>query len=281
MDDKIIALNRMAAIHHRADGNPASTLPSSAISNCFPGLEYDFKNFWKRVFAGIEFLEWDNYVVSADDSKLEGLIHHRLMKVDGRPIVVPVTGPSIPGGESSALATGALNGGFTPGVVTIEWSNALAFISKNHGQKVTCHFTREKTNENLLVPTNPEDLLEVELTIRQIFEGNSAVPDVNYLQPGELTQTLCSPWQHDYRECSCYYWPASRPDYVNVVPTSDGISTGDNWLSKERSGQYILDDRKDTRLVTYQELFMSWEKQLQFQIRGQDLIQKNIQNENF
>ena len=33
-------------------------------------------------------------------------------------------------------------------------------------------------------------------------------------QPGELLQGLCSPWQHDFRDCSCFYWAANHPDIV-------------------------------------------------------------------
>jgi hypothetical protein len=113
-------------------------------------------------------------------------------------------------------------------------------------------------------------LLAVDLQVRRLFEGDSVAPAEGLLKPGELTQSLCSPWQHDYRECSCYYWPASRPDYVNVEPTPDGVSRGDNWIASHRSGEYILDDRKDGRLVTYIDLFTRWEDMLRFQIRGRD-----------
>ena len=108
--------------------------------------------------------------------------------------------------------------------------------------------------------------------VRKMFDGESVAFSEDLLRPGELTQGLCSPWHHDYRECSCYYWPASRPDYVNVEPTPDGLSRGDNWLAKgdPRPGEYILDDRTDTRLVTYNELFENWEKWLHFQIKGRD-----------
>src|SRR5262249_36469407 len=33
-------------------------------------------------------------------------------------------------------------------------------------------------------------------------------------QPGELLMSLCSPWQHDFRDCACHYWAANRPDIV-------------------------------------------------------------------
>jgi hypothetical protein len=31
-------------------------------------------------------------------------------------------------------------------------------------------------------------------------------------EPGNLTAFLCSPWQFDFRACSCGYWAAQRPD---------------------------------------------------------------------
>ena len=255
----------MAQLHHRATGNPVSTLPSFAISNCFPGLEYDFKNFWRRAFVGIVLLEWDNYVIEIEDPQYEGLKYHRLLRVDGRPLVTTVSGPRIPDGGIVPLPSDE-----NPGIVTMEWSNALAFIHEQHGHRVKCHFTRERSDAPQVVPDDAALILEIELSVRPIFDGDSAAPAKDLLQPGELTQGLCSPWQHDYRECSCYYWAASRPDYVNVEPTPQGVSRGDNWLSKERTGDYILDDRRDSRLVTYDELFLNWEKELRFQIRGRD-----------
>ena len=34
----------------------------------------------------------------------------------------------------------------------------------------------------------------------------------NAYQPGELLQSLCSPWQHDFRDCGCHYWASNHPD---------------------------------------------------------------------
>ncbi|HEY0611855.1 MAG TPA: hypothetical protein VGD35_19420, partial [Chitinophaga sp.] len=90
--------------------------------------------------------------------------------------------------------------------------------------------------------------------------------------PGELTHGLCAPWQNDYRECACYYWAASRPDYVNVEPGENGLSHGDMWLSKRRTGHYVPDNRVDTRLVSYDDLFKNWEGELNFIIKGRDAL---------
>src|SRR5947209_10463696 len=104
---KIHPRNKMAQLLYRATGNAASSLPSAAISNCFPGLEYDFKNFWRRAFVGIVLLEWDNYVLEAEDPEYSGLVSRRLLKVEDHEIVKTATGPRIPGGDAVALQSAA------------------------------------------------------------------------------------------------------------------------------------------------------------------------------
>ena len=269
MKDKITQQNKMAQLHYRAVGNPINTLPTSAISNCFPGLEYDFKNFWRNVFEGITLLEWDNYVIETDDEHKD-LLHHRLLKVDERVIVVTTQGPYMPGSDAVPLAFSE-EPSISPAPITMELSNALSHVLQKQGQEATCTFTKLPSPNHQDMPKDKSEVKVAKLKVRKVFDSNSIVPGPEYLDPGILTQTLCSPWQHDYRECSCYYWPASRPDYVNVDSTPEGISRGDNWLAKEpRPGEYILDDRKDARLVTYDDLFIQWEKELHFQIRGRD-----------
>jgi hypothetical protein len=109
-----------------------------------------------------------------------------------------------------------------------------------------------------------------ELRVRAFFEDDTAVISRVLAEAGELTQGLCSPWQNDYRECSCYYWASARPDFVNVEPTPAGLSAGDNWLQKDRTGAYVPDDYVDSRLVLYDDLFHDWEKWLRFVVGGRD-----------
>jgi len=45
--------NITAQLHYRARGNPPNSQPVSAISNCFPGLEMDFRAIWRRMFDEI------------------------------------------------------------------------------------------------------------------------------------------------------------------------------------------------------------------------------------
>ncbi len=158
------------------------------------------------------------------------------------------------------------------GLAPLEWSNALAPVLAEHqGRRVRCQFTRDAVWD-LEDLTDPLDHpISEEFEIRAFFDGDTAVISPDLADAGELTQGLCSPWQNDYRECSCYYWASARPDFVNVEPTPAGLSKGDNWLQKERTGDYVPDDYRDSRLIHYDDLFLHWEKLLRFQVGGRDV----------
>ena len=46
--------------------------------------------------------------------------------------------------------------------------------------------------------------------------------------PGELSQSLCSPWTHDFRDCGCFYWASNHPDIAQPVMPA-GTSPGQPW----------------------------------------------------
>jgi len=268
-------LNLTAQLNYRARGNPPNSLTTSAISNCFPGLEFDFRAIWRRILVGIVIIENNNYVIDADTPELrDELMGHRLLRIDGHEVATKTTGPVIPGRSPVTLASAGNNP-----VAFMEWSNTIAMILRKQGQKVACEFTKDKSDTEVL-PQDVKDVLAKNLEVRRIFQPatfaafETVVLAEELVQPGELSQGLCSPWQNDYRECACYYWAASRPDYVNVMPAEDGASRGDNWMQKERRGQYILDNRQDSRLISYDDLFASWEKFLRFQIEGKDELEE-------
>ncbi len=166
---------------------------------------------------------------------------------------------------------------FNPfGLAALEWSNALAhLLSGSQGKTVTCDFTKDLTEEkaDMQQPLidHPPNYVTVDFEVRHFFDDDTAVISKALADPGELTQGLCSPWQNDYRECSCYYWASARPDYINVEPAGNGLSKGDNWLQKERTGDYVPDDYSDSRLILYDELFNEWERWLKFQVGGRDV----------
>lgn len=224
--------NLTAQLLHRAAGNPPSTLPDAAISNCFPGLEFDFRNIWRRMLEGVELHEARGLVVSAPDHP--ELVGELLLAVGEHTVVIGTTSPD-----------GASGGTF------MEWSNAFAqVVADSTGELVPCTFTAEGPDPQV-----------VELRIRPLFvhsdaaDTTTALIDEVVAQPGELTQSLCSPWQNDYVECACYYWAASRPDYINVETTAQG-GVGESWLAESPA--------------TYPALFRNWQRELRFIVGGRD-----------
>ena len=275
--------NLSAQLHHEALGNPISTRPVTSVANCCPGLEVDFRAVWRRIFAGIVLREYDNLVVDLDpevtDPERLRLKGQRLLRVRlpetglEIPMTTPIKGPA----SSDPLGEIRMTTDANPfGLAAMEWSNALAFVLKEHqGKTVLCDFTKDLTakeaerQQPLL--EHPPNYVSYEFTVRHFFERDTAVISRALAEAGELTQGLCSPWQNDYRECSCYYWASARPDYINVEPGPDGLSRGDNWLQKKRTGSYVPDDYADSRLILYDELFDDWQRWLKFQVGGRDV----------
>jgi hypothetical protein len=266
--------NRSAQLHYRALGNPVSTQPEAAVANCCPGLEVDFRAVWRRLFTGIVLREYDNLVMDIDrgvtDPRITALKGHRLLRVNDKDMMGQIKGPSSSDIEAAIVLTTSFN---PEGLAPLEWSNALArILFESQGQMVNCYFSREPAWDRQ-VAYKEGDAILIPMKVRHFFEESTAVISKDLAEPGELTQGLCSPWQNDYRECSCYYWASARPDFVNVEYGADGLSQGDNWFQKKRTGNYVADDYADSRLILYDELFEQWEKWVRIQVGGRDLPQ--------
>ena len=250
---EITPKNLSAQLDYRGRGNPPATHPRSSIANCFPGLEFDFRNVWKRFLVGIELHESANVVVNVEPGSLaaqQGVaVEHDLIAVDSHPLEAAVVGPRQVGEPDVTITA-----------TNLEWTNSVAAVVAKAGQKVACRF-RSANGE-----------FEAMLEVRNLFDGVALAPEAAAV--GALTQGLCSPWQADYRECACYYWAASRPDFVNVEIDQSQQAAGHNWMLKDRlpttPKQYTPDIPGDPTQVLYEDLYRDWEGALRFIIGGQD-----------
>jgi hypothetical protein len=187
--------NLTAQLHYRGRGNPPNSQPVSAISNCFPGLEMDFRAIWRRMFVGIVLIENNNYVLEGDPA-FEDLIHHRLLLVDDFPTGVATSGVVNPNFPPAPLSTGSNPNG----VSFMEWSNSLARIMAKQGQKV-----RAITGCGVGCPATSVTSKKRRTSRSRYSNGfgsflskSTSVSDLSgvkpHANPGELTQGLCSPW---------------------------------------------------------------------------------------
>jgi hypothetical protein len=237
--------NLTAQLNYRARGNPPSTQPHAAISNCFPGLETDFRNAWKRFLVGIEFHEATNNIAVIEAGSVaqqRGVTtNHVLTSVAGINLVA-----GLPANRIARL---------------VDWANLIADVLPRAGEQVPCEFR---------IPGTGAGVVSVALEVRRLLSPLGVI-EPEAADPGVLTQSLCSPWQADYRECACFYWAASRPDFVNVETTGNQ-SRGHNWLHRNRTAatpkNYAPEGSQD--LVTYDELYRNWEAMLRFEFGGRD-----------
>jgi hypothetical protein len=258
-NQEVRPVNLSAQLEYRAKGNPPSSMPDSAISNAYPGLEMDVPNVWRRILEGIVLHESLNFVVEVEKDELRQLKGMMLRQIAAIAMTAPVTGPNADG------QVGPLKDAFGSDSMALEWSNALATIVQEHtGREVMCTF----------VSLDGKQELNQNLRVRPFFEAGAPVISKEIAEPGALTQSLCAPWQNDYRECACFYWAANRPDYVNVESRPDGSSTGNNWMQKDRTADtarvYINDDWLDDRLLSHTDVIRNWEKVLRFVIANED-----------
>ena len=276
---EIVAVNLTAQISRPPSSpNPISVYPESAIANCFPGLEFDFRNVWRRIFEGITLHE-SNFTVVSVEGGLQQLVGTILFRIDGRDCFArvtdqdgnPATRPVLDENGNPVLDSDG-NPVLNPLFTNLEWTNALAHVAGRPGEEVDCEF---QLSDNTV---QSHRLTVRNLLDRQVIDDvvhESAVIDRDMAEPGELTQGLCSPWQADFRECGCYYWAASRPDYVNSEVV-DGVTEGHSWLLKNRQPDTTRDSPRDyeshpyQQMITYDDLYQAWETELSFVIEGKD-----------
>lgn len=252
--------NPRQEMRHRVAGNPPPTWPETAVGNFFPGLEFNFQNVWKRFFKGLELVEFGGEVLSVDEKMhptLKGLKGKFLISVDGVKIFKLVNIPELDRAAN-----------YRPSHIFLEWSNALAEIheTKAGKGKAKCVFASSFKDGK------PQGKQTVHLEVNSLIDKGTALISAEHSRPGEITESLCSPWQTDYVGCSCFYWASNRPDFVNITRDEADKAYGHNWINRDREMRdrmphYTLDPGK---LYTHEDVMNGWEKKFEFVIRGQD-----------
>jgi hypothetical protein len=266
MSYKIFPRNLTARAAYRAVGNPESTRLESGVADCYPGLEFDHRNLDRRFFPGLVF----EFVSQAD-----ALVPNPA-RSGARLVSIDTTDPDLAGNPSPELTTllAELNGPAGTALGTGTWF--LDEIEQG-GRRITLSEMQPDGTvqplDGLVVwrlvrclesgpvrikfvsrggtstdhgPLRPAEI-ELHGWRRRFVDPNSGVLSKAY-EPGELSQSLCSPWQHDFRDCGCHYWASNHPDLVLADDRLDerelmsGISadparamTRIDWLRSDRA----------------------------------------------
>ena len=217
-------------------GNPISTRLESGVGNCFPGLEFDMRNLERRFFPFLE-------VEFGADSNGQAAIF--VVSVDRAAVSAAAVAGTITSNQADAY--GQVADALGPGV---QWT--VSQIDGDFGplgQRAITLTTLQPTSTGdnrlpidawtaarLLVE---DSVVTLKLTTVPAVSGSRDVTltgrRTRYLdetgalatifQPGELTQSLCSPWTHDFRDCACFYWASNHPD-IALPPMPTDLSGG-------------------------------------------------------
>jgi hypothetical protein len=227
--NKIFPRNLTARAAYLVPGNPVVTRPEDAVANCFPGLELDVRNLDRRFFPGLVFEFVDDgarlaYVDARQDPDLQvnAAEAQRVYKsLNIKPEKAQHLYDQLTGDEEAWLSEGRWY---------LEWiRQGRKTLSMGRGRDEPLDsYTIWRLIRSLepapvtisLRIESPRDTdneqparIELEGWRRRYTDEETGVINLAY-QPGELMQGLCSPWQHDFRDCQCFYWAANHPDVV-------------------------------------------------------------------
>ena len=245
-------------------GNPVNTRLEGGVGNCYPGLEFDHRNLDRRFFPGlvIEFISQDD--ATQPDAARRGA------KIVAVELGDPGLSPPLEADDTRRARAATLRTALANAVGTID--SGSWFIESIHQGGVEIAL-RDETGDPLdgivvwrivrgLLSDNVELLLRDRSPRQQSGAGSAlslegwrrrftdpvsgVIPSI--YRPGELTQSLCSPWQHDFRDCGCHYWASNHPDIVlgenrlddPVLPNGlaadpSRANTPLDWLRADRS----------------------------------------------
>lgn len=235
----VAAYRRTADLGRRprlVPGNPVSTRLESGVGNCFPGLECDLRNLERRFFP---FLEVD---------LLAGLDQVRVVSVDVAGVKAAAASGVLTAATAAAYRTVADNMPATPTTTNAAWM--VRTLEGTFGPLGARKLTLPLSGASFGPTRGPADAWtairmlteDTEVTIELVRSGMAPVTLrglrarylddngalANIFLPGELTQSLCSPWTHDFRDCGCFYWASNHPDIV-LPPDPPANTTDIRW----------------------------------------------------
>jgi hypothetical protein len=203
-------------------GNPVSTRLESGVGNCFPGLECDLRNLERRFFPFLEVNIDDNRisVVSVDLTGARAASQAGNLPAADLALYTRLA-QDIGAGRAWRIAQVAGLFGKL-GQLTLDIATLQA-PSTGQGRRPPDAWTAVRMlTEGSLVLLNLRGpgsaSMQLEGNRSRYLDDNGALAGI--FLPGELTQSLCSPWTHDFRDCGCFYWASNHPDIAQPpLPT--------------------------------------------------------------
>jgi hypothetical protein len=246
---KLFPRNLTARADTVVRGNPVNSRPESGVENSWPGLEFDHRNLEKVFFPGLVFEYQDERGTILREFAAKSPAARLIKKADiqkgiylafvqGR--VIESSGDAQPEqrvfsfAPPAAMENWRVVRDFEPGPV------AVALCDRSIYERVLAN------NTELLTQFSVDGLTELFRTRKDRREGGfvllfgeratwltaEGVIDPKLVPAGDLTRSMCSPWQYDFTDCGCFFWASNKPD---LVASADQPAQILNFQRKDRT----------------------------------------------
>jgi len=268
---KIFPRNLTARADYAVRGNPTNTRPESGVDNCYPGLEFDQRNLDKAFFPGLlfEFHRDDGALLRSIEPN--GLPAQKGLTDKDLPlylwVVVGRTTIDQSNDDPPSFFFYGLNGlevwrrvhDLLPERIAILLGPTPGFSALSASPSVVQMLDQLRKSGDSVIQRDANGNLQSAIFVSdraRYLDPQTGVIDVEVYQPGDLTRSLCVPWQYDFRDCGCFYWAANKPDVVT---------------SADEKQPYLNFQRKDRTSPPPDDILQQWARNQEFDYT--DLIQ--------
>lgn len=247
---KLFPLNLTARAADVVRGNPVTTRPDSGVENCFPGLEFDQRNLDKVFFPGVVFEFHHDFGVIVRDfttnSDLATMIGAAdiqagvfLMFVRGvfaaRARGVAPSARVVRFAQPAGLESWRVVRDLEPGPVAVVLGDMAAMRSMQAGvvdSRTVIGWLQDPTAREMRVDGVGRFFLLFGARARYLTDEGVIEPAT--MAAGDLTRSLCAPWQYDFADCGCFYWASNKPDVVSSPSQPEQVL---NFQRRDRSAE--------------------------------------------
>ena len=241
--NKIFPLNLTAKAEYLVPGNPVTSRLEDTVANCFPGLELDVRSLDRRFFPGMVFEFIDSgarlaYLDLYQDPELGQTAQPPEPAAWREQLFKDLRDAEDPLADGHWFLKVLRQGTDEVDVSGFEGMQVWRFVRglAADGGELAVTLEQRQDRAGMQVKADAPTATFVGRR-RRYTDARSGVIDSVY-EPGELTQGLCSPWQHDFRDCACHYWAANHPDVVlpEAFPGEDSLEPELplDWLRTQR-----------------------------------------------
>jgi hypothetical protein len=245
-------------------GNPVNSRPESGVDNTHPGLEFDQRNLDKAFFPGLTFefqylhgarlsaihpeeFERPNELTEADANG-EIYLYYLYGAFGAHPDTPRLVELHRTDGSTDGYEVLRTVHDLEPGrvMVVIGTKDPSELMRLGTGAFAIWGAIEdpEKYLESQPAPgifRDPETgrlLAAILVGERAEYLDPNGMISLTAVPPGDLTRSLCAPWQWDFADCGCHYWAANKPD---IVMGPDGDTQTLNFQRVRHSGATTQD----------------------------------------